>query len=357
MSIDELEAPRDNYQAPATKKTYDSSGWGYYNQVMAYTTALQTVDLFAGCGGLSLGMQKAGFKIVAAFDHWWPAVDVYRANFEHPMIDLNLGSLSGDYSQIAKYKPQCIVGGPPCQDFSSAGLRDHSGDQANLTPVFADIVQELKPALAIMENVDQALKSPKYQQAKQTIIDAGYGVTLMVINASLCGVPQKRKRLFLIAEHGGTDDAFKAPLLAGLAQDPMTIRDYLSDALGLEHYYRHPRNYNRRGIYSIDEPSPTVRGVNRPLPAGYKGHRADTAPRTASGLRALTTIERSYLQTFPKKFNWLQHPYSDGSVDSSGELILKKPISKTNLEQLIGNAVPVNLAKYVGRVVQQNHKS
>lgn len=107
----------------------------------------------------------------------------------------------------------------------------------------------------------------------------------------------------------------------------MSIRDYLGDKLGVNYYYRHPRNYNRRGIFSIDEPSPTVRGVNRPVPAGYKKHSGDPAEIELSEVRPLTTIERSYLQTFPKNFKF------EGT--------------KTNLEQMIGNAVPVNLAEFL----------
>ena len=113
--------------------------------------------------------------------------------------------------------------------------------------------------------------------------------------------------------------------------EPMTIRDYLGDELGLKYYYRHPRNYNRRGVFSIDEPSPTVRGVNRPVPSGYKKHSGDPSEIELSEVRPLTTIERSYLQTFPKDFKF------EGT--------------KTNLEQMIGNAVPVNLAEFLASTI------
>lgn len=93
-------------------------------------------------------------------------------------------------------------------------------------------------------------------------------------------------------------------------------------------YYRHPRSYARRGIFSIDEPSPTVRGVNRPIPSGYKIHSND-ATTNLTEVRPLTTLERARIQTFPKNFVF------EGS--------------KTNLEQMIGNAVPVKLAEYVGK--------
>lgn len=295
---------------------------------------MRTIDLFAGCGGLSLGLGTADFDVVASFDNWKPAINVYKKNFDHPIIECDLGNLNGDYSQMSAFSPECIVGGPPCQDFSSAGNRNHTGEKADLTPVFADMVTKIKPKWAIMENVDQALKSPRYQSAVKTMRSAGYGITLIVLDASLCGAPQKRKRLFCIAELGGKDDAVRATITNNLSEKSMTIRDYLGKSLGLEHYYRHPRNYNRRGIYSIDESSPTVRGVNRPVPKGYPGHSADTVPINHPGLRALTTVERSYLQTFPKTFDWADE-------------------KKTNLEQMIGNAVPVKLAEFVGKCINQ----
>ena len=113
----------------------------------------------------------------------------------------------------------------------------------------------------------------------------------------------------------------------------MTVRDYLGDQLGLEVYYRHPRNYNRRGVFSIDEPSPTIRGVNRPVPQGYRLNSCDPEGVDLTAVRPLTTIERSYIQTFPADFKF------------SG--------TKTNLEQMIGNAVPVNLGKFVAQAIQE----
>ncbi len=118
-----------------------------------------------------------------------------------------------------------------------------------------------------------------------------------------------------------------------LSAKKMTVRDYLGDQLGLEVYYCHPRNYNRRGVFSIDEPSPTIRGVNRPVPQGYRLNSCDPEGVDLTAVRPLTTIERSYIQTFPADFKF------------SG--------TKTNLEQMIGNAVPVNLGKFVAQAIQE----
>lgn len=84
----------------------------------------------------------------------------------------------------------------------------------------------------------------------------------------------------------------------------MTLRDYYGDSLGFEYYYRHPRNYSRRAVFSIDEPAPTMRGVNRPVPKGYHGHPNDACP-IYEGMHVLTTEERGWIQTFPRILNGL----------------------------------------------------
>lgn len=84
---------------------------------------LKVVDLFCGCGGMSLGFQTAGFEIIAAFDNWAPAVSVYRTNFNHPIYEQSLDDNSVQLN-IKEMQPDIIIGGPPCQDFSSAGHRN-----------------------------------------------------------------------------------------------------------------------------------------------------------------------------------------------------------------------------------------
>ena len=92
-----------------------------------------------------------------------------------------------------------------------------------------------------------------------------------------------------------------------------------------------------RAIFSIDEPSPTIRGVNRPIPPNYKVHQGD-ATNDLSKVRPLSSQERALIQTFPPSFQW-------------GKL------SKSTLEQIIGNAVPVKLAKYIGEKIMTYEKA
>ncbi len=296
--------------------------------------SLKFIDLFAGCGGMTLGFQNAGFEGVAAFDNWGSAIRVYRANFAHNAHKLDLSNWQESLGILKSYQFDMIIGGPPCQDFSHAGKRDENLGRADLTVNFAQIVEHTKPKWFVMENVDRTVKSQRYRRASEIFSEAGYSLTQRILDANQCGVPQRRKRLFLIGELGlsiSVDSRSLANYLDNnLTTKSMTVRDYLADSLGVTHYYRHPRNYSRRAVFSIDEPSPTVRGVNRPIPKTYKAHPKDTA-LISEKVRPLTTLERSYLQTFPKDFHFTG--------------------SKTDLEQMIGNAVPVKQAEYIARCI------
>jgi DNA (cytosine-5)-methyltransferase 1 len=296
---------------------------------------MKVIDLFSGCGGLSLGFMNAGYEILAAFDNWKPAINVYNLNFNHPIIEKDLSKFSDkDIKEFSNYNPDMIVGGPPCQDFSSAGKRDETLGRADLTIEFANIVTQIKPKWFVMENVDRAIKSQAYKKAYE-ILEKNYGLTRMILDASYCGVPQSRKRMFLIGELGGKPHMLEPYLLKNMSAFPMTVRDYFGNELKIDHYYRHPRSYQRRGVFSVDEPSPTIRGVNRPIPPKYNFHAGDTTTlEKTPSLRPLTTHERSQVQTFPKDFNW-------GGM------------SKAHTEQMIGNAVPVKLAEYVAMCIKE----
>jgi DNA (cytosine-5)-methyltransferase 1 len=290
---------------------------------------MEVVDLFSGCGGLSLGFQNAGFEILAAFDKWKPAVNVYSDNFKHPIYDTDLSNEEG-LEFVKSLKPQMIIGGPPCQDFSSAGKRDESLGRADLTISYANIVASAHPEWFVMENVGRIIKSNILKEALQVFKSAGYGISYQVIDASYCGVPQARKRFFLVGHKYSSDNFLIPYFLKNQSNKPMTVFDYLGHSLGLDYYYRHPRSYMRRGIFSIHEPSPTIRGVNRPIPKGYSRHDGDMV-EINDKVRPLTTKERSLIQTFPESF------------------ILNG--SKTDLEQIIGNAVPVKLAEFVANCI------
>lgn len=294
----------------------------------------KVIDLFSGCGGLALGFQLAGFDVLAGFDSWKCAVETYTANLGHPATQLDLSDVDATIAALEQFESNdapfpAIVGGPPCQDFSSAGSRVE-GARADLTEKFAAVVARFNPPFFVMENVARAATSAAFERAVSVLEEAGYTVDKVILDASLCGVPQKRKRLITVGSRNPeVTRAVFSWFVENLAAEPMTVRDWFGDRLKTETYYRHPRSYARRGVFSIDEPSPTIRGVNRPIPAGYPGHAGDVT--TVDKTRPLTTAERAEIQTFPPGFQWVA--------------------SRTDTEQMIGNAVPVRLAKYVAEAL------
>jgi DNA (cytosine-5)-methyltransferase 1 len=295
--------------------------------------SMRVVDLFSGCGGMSLGFQNAGFDVVAAFDNWTPAIKTYKQNFTHPIHDTDLSTVSIDV--IQSYKPDLIIGGPPCQDFSSAGKRNETLGRADLTLSFANLVRQILPRHFVMENVDLAQKSKAYQNAKHLLETSGYSIKETILNAAYCGVPQSRKRLFVFGELEARNGDVLEFIATQLASQEMTVRDYYSQTFDrnpeIEYYYRHPRSYARRAIFSVNEPSPTIRGVNRPVPATYKLHVGD-ATQDLARIRPLTTKERAILQTFPPNFEFLGN--------------------KSEVEQMLGNAVPVKMAEFIANAFQ-----
>lgn len=291
----------------------------------------KVIDLFCGCGGLSLGFQQADFNIVAAFDYWDAALNIYQKNFNHPVYKRDLSDLT-NLTDLEALSPDIIIGGPPCQDYSTAGHRDETKGRAALSISYARIVERIRPKYFLMENVAVIEKSETLKVVNRIFKNAGYGLTQLTIDASKCGVPQIRKRHITFGILDGKDNDAMAIFTRNLNDKSMTMREYFGDTLGFEYYFRVPTSYKRRGIYSIDEPSMTIRGVDRPVPKGYKGHPADPVPLT-SDIRSLTPQERSWIQTFPKDFIW------EGT--------------KTNLNQAIGNAVPVKLGEYIANCIKE----
>lgn len=286
------------------------------------------VDLFCGSGGLATGLQDAGLDVVAAFDAWDLAVATYCRNLADHAHVLDLADVETAAQRIGDFAPDLIVGGPPCQDFSSAGKRVEASN-ANLTVAFGNIVLRCKPDFFLMENVPQARMSRAYTSMRQLLSRDGYKIDENVLNASLCGVPQSRRRFFSFgARCSDAIDRYHQSLKDRLAKQPLTIKEYMGREIDIEFYYRHPRNYSRRSVFSVYEPSPTIRSVNRPVPPNYPGHHLDSA--MPSTVRPLTSAERSRIQTFPKSWDWA------GSDRNA------------NVEIQIGNAVPVNLGAFVG---------
>ena len=168
---------------------------------------MNIIDLFAGCGGLSLGFEMAGFNIPLAIeiDEW--ASETYKKN--HPSTKVLIDDITQilDLENIISNEDlpiDGIIGGPPCQGFSLSGNRDKKDPRNSLFMEFVRFVKFFKPKFFVMENVPGILsmKTKDNERVKDIILSeydsAGYNVTICKLNAAEYGVPQKRERVFFI---------------------------------------------------------------------------------------------------------------------------------------------------------------
>lgn len=271
-------------------------------------TKLNVLSLFSGCGGLDTGFHDhPAFAIRLAVDAMPQAVEIYNANFSSNAKLMDVSDfVKSDYT--LDFSPDIIIGGPPCQDYSSAGKRC-LGARANMTTVYGSIVMKYRPKYFVMENVPNIKSVGKdvFDELITKLRDAGYGLTIRVIKMQEYGVPQSRKRLFVLGERDGSDNGFASSL--DNAKDPVkSMREYMERTgidLGLNelnHVYRHPRSYKRRGVFSIDELHPTVRGCRRNMPPTYKFHPGDKctdrdliANPTDRSIALVQTFNRSFI--------------------------------------------------------------
>jgi len=173
----------------------------------------QTLDLFCGAGGLTLGFENAGYNVIAGVDFDEMAIETYDENFDHEAINEDLAETDPeDFAVEYDIHPtdvNYIGGGPPCQGYSTANLqRDEDDPRNNLVFRFAEYVDYYQPRAFVMENVtgietidDGATVELLYGEFE----DMGYGVDHAVLNAADYGVPQKRRRVFFVGAREDVD--------------------------------------------------------------------------------------------------------------------------------------------------------
>lgn len=172
------------------------------------------VDLFSGCGGLTHGLHQVNidgniFRTVAAVDIWDAACDTLEANFPEVMV-FREGLTSRTITKLKKKLKgtdlDLIVGGPPCQGFSTSGKRALDDPRNSLVKMYLKAIAELKPKAFLMENV---VGFTTFQNGKirQDVLEMakslGYKVYPAILQASLYGVPQRRRRFVLVGVRGG----------------------------------------------------------------------------------------------------------------------------------------------------------
>ena len=191
---------------------------------MPRTSKPKVLELFAGAGGLALGLERAGFNTVGLVEIDGDCVETLRANRPHWNV-IHTGVEDMDYSEFRGV--DVISGGFPCQAFSTAGKGlGFSDERGNLFFEMMRSVRELRPKVVLAENVQGLLKHNRGQTLSK-ILNAlekeGYSVHYQLLNAVDFEVPQKRKRLIIIAVMGN----FTTPWIGDSGKPKKTIRDAL----------------------------------------------------------------------------------------------------------------------------------
>jgi len=187
------------------------------------------VDLFSGVGGFSLGCRQAGLTPLAALDKDPEAIARYQANLGRHVyeVDLARASAAEIVERTRGVVPDVVVGGPPCQGFSSIGKRDPNDPRSELTRVFSRLVADLKPAAFAMENVPGILSIGSIAaDIRHVLRAAGYAnATWITLNAADFGVPQNRVRAFLLGSLAGAKPTADMIVAADAAR--VTVREAL----------------------------------------------------------------------------------------------------------------------------------
>lgn len=202
------------------------------------------IDLFAGAGGLSLGMGMAGFEGVLAVEFLRPAVETYRNNFNHSVIDGDIrepGTKQGVYElarqTVSDNSIDLICGGFPCQGFSMSGYRVVEDERNSLYKEMIEIISHLRPKFILMENV-VGLRTMLHGKVEEKIIsdlqDLDYKVNVTVLNAVHYRVPEFRQRVIFIANNLGKTNYHPSPLL--------NPREYVTTQEAIEDLMKHPED-------------------------------------------------------------------------------------------------------------------
>lgn len=320
------------------------------------------LSLFAGAGGLDLGFEKAGFEIVYANEYDKSIWETYEKNHTTPL----------DYRDIRKIDsselPDCdgIIGGPPCQSWSEAGsLKGINDSRGQLFYDFIRILKDKKPKFFVAENVSGML-SKRHQEAVDNFIklfeEAGYEMHIQLLNANDYDVPQDRLRVFYVGFRKDLKVNFKFP--EPLSHKPTlkdTIYDLKDNAIPTldknktngdkckfpNHEYMTGSfstiYMSRNRVRNWDEPSFTIQAGGRHAPLHPQApkmiqvekNKRIFEPGKEDLYRRLSVRECARIQTFPDDFIFY---YNDVAT----------------AYKMIGNAVPVNLAKAVAGQIKNS---
>lgn len=336
---------------------------------------LTVIDLFCGAGGLSDGFKNAGFDVVWAND----IREIFIRTFEenHPGTIAVYGDIKGISSDrikgdIGNKKVHAVIGGPPCQGFSAAGMRLIDDSRNSLFKEFVRIVKDMNPEWVVMENVWN-LPLINGGKAKNMILEAfteiGYKMDYGVLLSADYGVPQMRKRCFFIGTNTGKKIEFPGPVYppAKLFKESemkkyKTVREAISDLPPLKNGGKHPA-INGHEVTKLNDLN--LRRISHVPEGGY-------APDIPKDIRPKEARRGGYFYDWYRRLKWdlpsrtiigsdkLFHPDQDRklSVREAARLqsfddgyVFSGSIRQQYLQ--VGNAVPPKMAKAVAETIKR----
>lgn len=232
---------------------------------------MKIIDLFCGIGGLSLGFEQAGFEVISAIDMWKDAVITYNHNKKKAIAEIETVE---DFNKtelpelIKKHHITGVIGGPPCQGFSTVGKRDINDPRNKMYMEFYQAVKIASPDFFVIENVKGMLTLNKGAFVKDLITrfgpdGLGYTINFQLLNAADFGIPQNRYRVFFV---GIKNQKFEFPQPFDYK---LTAKDGISDLEGSS-----PYNY---GSNPQNEYQKELRGnMKKPLNQDYTKHTQQT---------------------------------------------------------------------------------
>lgn len=327
------------------------------------------IDLFSGAGGLLRGFMNAGFIPAFSVEMWSPAVDTHKQNY--PEVELkavDIRTISNEELSVYTEKVDVIVGGPPCQGFSTIGKRLVKDPRNELVFEFIRFVEVIRPKIFLMENVRGLLSSDggKIKEAIENEYKAiGYNVQSRVLCAADFGVPQLRNRVFFLGIRNDINATPEFPVATHTPENYETVGAAINDLLGKENKVPNhvPMKHNKtvearikciregEGIPQEGLPDDVARGSRsdykgntiknfshvykrlsrfRPATTMVPGHNAFPLHPVAN--RSLTVREAARIQTFPD------------DVVFCG--------SRQDQCIQVGNAVPILLAETLARHIR-----
>jgi DNA (cytosine-5)-methyltransferase 1 len=179
---------------------------------------LRVIDLFSGAGGLTLGFVRAGFEPIYAVEHDKVFSQTHTANFGCHVDTRPIQEVVED-PKTKKLRAEVVIGGPPCQGFSNLGPNRIDDPRRSLWQYYMDIVESSRCKVFLMENVPNLLTSDEGQAVRQAAIDMGFWISAKVLLAANFGVPQNRRRAFILGSKLGMVD------LPEGTGEVMTVRD------------------------------------------------------------------------------------------------------------------------------------